>query len=273
MIKVAMALFGGSALFDYFISMRNDSRPIAVHNGEIAYNDGYNLRQIFRWGRQRDFKLGINAVQKNDMAMASEHFQNLLRRGNKDSVLYRLAINACYGAGNYDQALFLHHQYVTLHVPSADDLVTLGLVHLGLEQTEACINNFKQALEMVPDHLYALNNLGFVYNKLEQYEMALEHLDKCILKDASFVHAYSNRGLTKLKTGKEEEGLMDLNHALELDPNNAYAHRNYGIYHFDKGQYNEALKYFEKARQIDPWTDDIDGYLKQTEEKLRVQPE
>lgn len=57
----------------------------------------------------------------------------------------------------------------------------LGYAYAAQEQFDLAIRNYKEALELVPEYVTALNNLGFAYEKkqligtaLEAYEAALK---------------------------------------------------------------------------------------------------
>lgn len=59
-------------------------------------------------------------------------------------------------------------------------LIERGLLYTDGSMLEEAIADFKEAIEMDPDSIYAYNNLGFAYKLCHQYSTAIEYYEKAI---------------------------------------------------------------------------------------------
>lgn len=100
----------------------------------------------------------------------------------------------------------------------AENYVSTGIDYFDQKEFNKAINEWKKALQYIPEDAEVHNFLGIAYHRVG-------HLDSSI---------------TEYKK------------AVELDPNYHQALNNTGYVYFLKGDYQDALKYFDKALEVNP---------------------
>ena len=78
------------------------------------------------------------------------------------------------------------------------------------------IEDFNNAIHIVPAFANAYNNRGFTYYILGQYKHAIEDYNKAINLKPDYADAYMNRGVTYLKQGNNTLGCRDAQKACAL---------------------------------------------------------
>ncbi|MBX7113088.1 MAG: tetratricopeptide repeat protein [Myxococcaceae bacterium] len=93
-----------------------------------------------------------------------------------------------------------------------------GLAQLSLGDLTAAITAFERAVELKPDHGYALNNLGLAYLRANQNEQAVGVLEQAakLLPHVAFVH--NNLGVAYERTGQAQEAKDEYFIATSLSP-------------------------------------------------------
>ena len=95
-----------------------------------------------------------------------------------------------------------------------------------LEEAEAA---FRQALELEPRHVFALNNLGIVLQRLGRPIEAEAALRQAVTVKPGHARAHVNLGNVLLDLGRTAEAIASLERACALDPGNPKAAYNLGI--------------------------------------------
>jgi tetratricopeptide (TPR) repeat protein len=261
-LKLLFIVFFGSAVFDLLINLIPNKSPIKLDNGEIAYNDGYNLKLLFYYKRlPKECSEAINLYNERRFLEACILFEKMLSDSIADDNIFRLAIASHLFNKNYEKVRDISEQFARVNKMTTNDLSNMALSYSQLGFHERAMEIYDKALQLDPDHKYALNNKGYTLNLLNRYQDAISYFDKAIKLDQNFAYSYNNRGLAKIKTGKIEEGLNDINHSLELDSDNSYGYRNLGIYYFDQADHRQALELFLKAKDLDETTHMIDELI------------
>ena len=261
-IKLVLVIFLGSSIFDLFINLIPRETPIALYDGSLAYNDGFQLKRLFYYKRiPKALEGAAELYNQERFSEAATCFKTMLTDGFENEHIYKLAISSFLQVKNYKEAKDISDQFIRYGKMDSDDFTNVGITYSRFEQHDRALELYERSLELNPDNKFALNNKGFTLNLLCRFEEAILLFDKAIEVDKSFAYSYNNRGLAKIKIGKKEEGLEDINHSFELDKNNAYAYLNLGIYHLDKREYSEALTLFRKAKDLDNDTHSIDDLM------------
>ena len=269
-IKVISVVFLGSSVFDFFINIVPSEESIQLYDGSIAYNDGQQLRQLFKYKTlPSQYKIGADHYNKQEYEMAAKAFHNIIDNGLKNDIVYRLAISAYLQFKDYKTALILQNDFEKYCNLNSDDYANSGLIKSQLGNYDDGMSDYQKSLDLNPKNKCALNNRGYTYNLLEQYVQAIEDFDKAIEIEPESAYSFNNRGLAKIKLGQEDEGLRDIKTSIDLDNKNSYAYRNFGIYHFDKGNFEKALEHFEKAYDLDKDTHLITEYINKTKENIK----
>lgn len=268
-IKLLLVIFLGSSIFDLFVNLTPNDSAIKLFNGELVYNDGYQLKQLFYYRQYlNDYSEGVKLFNDQKYSEASIKFIDLLNHGFQDESVFRLAIYSNIQIENYEQAKRLIDDFIDIGKMNCDDYSNAGFVYSQLCLQDKAILYYDKSLEIDSSNKNSLNNKGYSLFLIEKYEEAIYYFDKAIEIDIEFAFPYNNRGLSKIYIGKVEEGLEDIKHSLKLDKNNAYGYRNLGIYHLGINDCAKALELFNKAKSIDRTTHLIDEYINETIKKM-----
>jgi tetratricopeptide (TPR) repeat protein len=268
-LKLFLIVFLGSAFFDLLVNLIPNTTPVKLYDGTIAYNDGYNLKQLLYYKRvPRKYEEAAALYGEQRFAEAAILFEKILSEGFKDEKIYRWTISSHLQDKNYEKAKDVSEDFALTGKMNSDDLSNIALSYSELGQHEKAMELYDKSLQQDPEHKYSLNNKGYTLNLMDRFEEAIPFFDKAIEIDKGFAYSYNNRGLSKIKLGKTDEGLQDINHSFELDPTNSYGYRNLGIYHMDKGDFDEALSLFAKAKETDKTTHMIDELINDTEQQI-----
>ena len=106
---------------------------------------------------------------------------------------------------------------------------------------------YRQALELMPDSAPARTRLGITLNKLGQHAAATTEFRKALLHDADNPTLLNNLGFSLYLEGELLESERVLKRVLELEPMFARARMNHAIVQAKLGQYNDALADFRLA--------------------------
>lgn len=271
-IKLISIFLGFSALWDVFHNLLPNKKSIQLANGNIVYNDGYNLIRLFRlnvWHKKysEEYNTAANLYQYKKYTEAAALLKKIIADGSKEKHAFQLAISALIMCKDYIEGKELAQHYLKLHKPSSEDYTTISSIYSKLNAYNTALEYLDKALQLNSSNKYALNNKGYILMLLHRFEESIPLYDRAIEVAHIFEYPYNNRGYAKLMLGRLEEGFQDIHHSLKLNSNNSYAHRNMGIYYMKKERHNEALKYFEKAKELDPETEMIDEWLAQAIQK------
>jgi len=90
----------------------------------------------------------------------------------------------------------------------ADAYTNRGIAKAILEQYEAAIEDFDQAIRLDPKDVTAYYNRGIAKVSLEQYETAIQDYDQAIrLEPKLAAAAYYKRGISLLKLNRTDEAV------------------------------------------------------------------
>lgn len=86
-------------------------------------------------------------------------------------------------------------------------------------QYDRAIQDYDQAIRLVPNNTDAFNNRGNAFSTKGQFDRAIQDFDQAIRLDPNSVIAFSSRCLARASTGALAAALADCNVALRLSPN------------------------------------------------------
>ncbi len=114
------------------------------------------------------------------------------------------------------------------------------------------VNRYQAAIELMPNLIVAHINCGIVYcEKLEEFDAAIACFNEAIDWEPDNGRAYGNRGTVYGITGKIDKAIEDLSKAIELEPELAEAYLNRGNNYNIKGEINSAIADYTKAIELE----------------------
>jgi Flp pilus assembly protein TadD len=110
-----------------------------------------------------------------------------------------------------------------------------------------------QAITISPRFAWAYHNRGLAHGQKGDFKAAVGDYTKAIFLDRQYARAYVNRGAAYIQLGNFPAALNDLNAAIAIEPKYAIAYRDRGFLLTQQFQkYPEALKDFDFAALINP---------------------
>ena len=94
----------------------------------------------------------------------------------------------------------------------------LGAHYLDVNKWAQAGDQFRRAIDLVPDNPRAHNNMGLVYRGLGQLDDAAAAFQQAIDLDPTFLH-FRNLGMVLAETGKYQEAERAVGRSIELRPN------------------------------------------------------
>jgi|GEM_PF-1045350 len=104
----------------------------------------------------------------------------------------------------------------------------IGLVHERKFDYDACMEDYKQSIELNPRFAQAVNNLGYCYKERHYYTYAIIEYKAAIAISPDNAYFHYNLGNAQTHKGLIPEALQQYKRATELDPTFAKAHYNLG---------------------------------------------
>lgn len=125
----------------------------------------------------------------------------------------------------------------------------LGLVYMGRERHLDAVTQFRRALEIKPDYLFAAHNLGATYLALERWDDAIAVIEP-LIANAHFTtpaNGYLNLGWAFYKKGEREAARKNYVAAIQLQPKLCPAYNDYAMLLIDEGNMRKAKENLEEA--------------------------
>ncbi|HEY7899082.1 MAG TPA: tetratricopeptide repeat protein [Gemmatimonadaceae bacterium] len=193
-----------------------------------------------------------------------------------------------YNEGEYDQALAVLREGLTLY-PSAVELhIGVGYAHHAREEFAWARRAFDEALVLDPDHEDALAGVGETLLKFGQRDAALQcfrrslelgyaddldlmlQIGRALFREGMIepareffeiavqnapesAEAVSCVGYAQHRLGEDEAAIVTLRAALRLDPDHVEARVYLGNILYDRGDYEAALYHLDKSNPDDHW--------------------
>lgn len=105
----------------------------------------------------------------------------------------------------------------------------VGRFDLAENRIDAAIGRFRQALQLDPNHVEALNGLGVAYGQIGRFDEAIDAFRSALASGPASAHLLSNLGFAQLKAGRLQEASESLQHSLQLDPANRRTRENMAL--------------------------------------------
>jgi Flp pilus assembly protein TadD len=94
----------------------------------------------------------------------------------------------------------------------------IGLGKLGVDELPGAIASFEKAVELAPNHGWALNNLGFAYLRANENQKAVEVLQRASVLLPTVAYVQNNYGVALERVARPDEAKAAYQHAMDLSP-------------------------------------------------------
>lgn len=122
-----------------------------------------------------------------------------------------------------------------------------GLIYLNMQQYRFAIQDFSNALRIVPDSPSALYARALAYQNDNQLDRAIADLNAAIKLKTDFAAAYNTRAVIYEAQGNSDNAINDYKNAIAINPDFDQAYFNLGVLYEKQKQYSEAETEFSSA--------------------------
>lgn len=137
----------------------------------------------------------------------------------------------------------------------------LGMAHMGLQNYDQSIENFRIVLQLQSDYPEAHNNLGAALKAEGYLDDAIQSYQKALQLKPNYAEAHNNLGIAQQELGAFEDAIINFKNALRYAPNYADAHFNLGSAYKETGAFIKAISSFEKGLSITPGNAEAQNHL------------
>jgi protein O-GlcNAc transferase len=163
----------------------------------------------------------------------------------------QLLINL-YNQGQLQQALD-QAKYLLEQFPYSIFLHNIcGAVYAALNQYDAAIDCYKQALKIKPDYADAHYNMGVALKKKGKLDAAIESYKQALKIKPDYADAHYNMGFALQEKGELDAAIESYKQALKIKPDYADALSNMGNALQEKGELDAAIESYKQALKIKP---------------------
>jgi tetratricopeptide (TPR) repeat protein len=114
------------------------------------------------------------------------------------------------------------------------------------------LNDFNEAIRLVPDYGTAFNNRGVAYRNIGDLDRAVADYDQAIRLKPDYVAAFYNRGLALADKHQYERAIADFTTVLKTDPHNPIALYRRSTAYLSTGNVAAGNADLAEARTIKP---------------------
>lgn len=223
--------------------------------------------------RNAEIQVGFNYNALDQVEQAREHLGALVEKDPTD-------LEAVTALGNVLRVRKMFKEASEIYTKGIDTLESIEPQHWSLfynrgityertdrwPQAEA---DFRQALELMPDHPLVLNYLGYSWvDKGMNYDEALEMIEKAVELEPTDGYIIDSLGWVYYKLGRYEEAVEQLERAVDLKPGDPVINDHLGDAYWKVGRRLEARYQWAHARDSSPEPADLEKILKKLADGL-----
>jgi tetratricopeptide (TPR) repeat protein len=151
---------------------------------------------------------------------------------------------------DYEKAIPYFLEAIKKSPKYAEAYFQVGYCNDKLGRYSEAIEFYKQAIALKPDDFDGYNNLCVAYNHLGEYREAVVSCRKAIQIKPDLAEAYNNMAWSFNKLGRYQEAVGASKQAIRIKPDLATAHYNLGNNLSILGNYQEAIESYKEAIRI-----------------------
>ena len=151
--------------------------------------------------------------------------------------------------GNYEAAIIQYEKAIKQLPKNHKYHYHKGVCHFELDQFEAAIQAYSQAIEIKARAEYFYLRAKS-YMRLEAFDQAAQDFDVAIRKYGSQPYFFHERGLCKMELGDAIGALSDFNRAIRLEPRIGDYYRSRGMCFIYLERKTEACEDLHKAKEL-----------------------
>jgi len=245
-------VFIGSACYDFLSNMLPVGTPINMHDGAVAYSDGFVLLSMFNRHFASEEHLSLS--QKFDDEEYDEVIAiatGLISDNPKKRFPYDFVVESLIKTKDLNGALGVYGVLKDNLGLEKHDYYSIGKLYKDL-------GNYSEALKFLEQYRYTnyadskvLGLIGSAQVELGNHREAIQTLNNLLELNPMDMGARLNRGLALIHLREYDHAIEDLQVVKHYDPKNPNLYFNLGLIDEHKGDYSAALNNFQQAKALD----------------------
>jgi tetratricopeptide (TPR) repeat protein len=202
-------------------------------------------------------QFGIEAIQHRDFAVAVQHLDQAIVKGDSLGTAYGHRCLAHLMLNAPQQAVSDCSAAIRRGAANPKLRYYRGLSHYRLGEFATAIADFKAHLHAQPEDARAYYNLGLAHFAQGQVAVAVNSYHQALtyaagLYPTEMSNLYNDLGIAYLSSAKPTESLFALDQAVAMNTSDPRAYFNRGCVCHHQGRYAAALADFEQVLTLDP---------------------
>lgn len=194
--------------------------------------------------------------------MTNDDFDNALQDPNQLSE----AARRYFVAREFNASLEAYRQLLNIVPNHLAALEGCGACAYQLKEFETAYRYYEQLTRLAPKEARFLVAAGAVLNELNRYQDAVAVLRKAVRRDIKSAEAYFNLGIAYHGLNDRNMSISCYREAIRLSPRMAVAHAKLAVILQDIRQHEQAQTHYQQALLIDPSLSIAQQGLKELEE-------
>lgn len=251
-----------SALWDFISNIIPHEKPLVTHNGNIVYNDGYQLQRLLQQNKlaaHQQEALSEHRLGHYDKVLAL--LKNDALEGLKTREIRRVYIESLMHTRQLEEAEQAFYHYFGQIELKSPDFSLIAEIKMEQQQYENALEAYDRAVYLDFTNPLLHDKKGLCHTNLADYEEAVIAFSKGIIHNPDFYQSMVNRAYVLIKLERLDLAKRDLNYALALNQDYPKAYFCLGLLNKELGDNKEALAYLLKAEQMGFEHHGLDYYI------------
>ncbi len=177
---------------------------------------------------------------------------NLLESAADDFRLHFLLGMLHNQVNETDAAITHFSEAVRIHPGLDRGHYNLGVLYFAGEDFEQAKSSYEQAAELCPDDPDIFFNLALTVKNMGLFQQARQHYEKVLALTPEDHEAHYNLGVLFRETDETEAAIRSFEKAVAIHPSYIQAHNNMAYLFHKMGQSEKALACYRKVLELDP---------------------
>jgi len=251
-IRVGMGLFLLSSTWDFLANIVPVSRPLKLHDGGQAYNDGYQLMRLLRLGaHSADFDQAILNWKNGQAEAALSQLEALREKMPRNRIVIQSTLEILLAEKQYAAARQVFESFFANRQIKPHEHELLGDIYFGLGQWQKAVKAYDAYLYYNYEDFSVVNKKVEALLEMNANEQALT--DAAISLRLAPEHNFQgwlNYGRLQLRERNFSEAQHYLSKAVAYNDHSPNAHLHLAFYYEAIHEASLAKKHFQCAKAL-----------------------
>ena len=250
-IFFACLVFIAAAVVDLFVNLYPFASPMQMHDGGVAYSDGYQLRALIAQSFMPDeyFELQkLYSEEKHDELI--ENAEKLIEENPKIRYPYDFVILSLMDQKEYPKIIEVYN-YLKQHLKfQEDDYFIIGKTYRQLDKYDEALGFLKKYYHKHYNDPALISEIAECQIATVKYGEAIVSLDAILYNHPTHYDCNLTRAKALIKNNNLEEAKQSLDLIQKLNPKDDMLYIQYGLLYKKMGLTVQAIANFEKAKEL-----------------------